>query len=266
MLPLLRCELFKLTHRMMPRVLLLIVVGGLLGTYLLLGLTTNAQEGDTGLDDLRIGVVYDDGMFIVYQLGVILAVTLAASTIATEFGWGTIRTLLPRTAGRSAFLTAKLISLGLFVIVAVLLGFVAALGGSALVTALKDLDSSLGPRFVEHLLVSLVRTAYVILPYSAMAFVIALWSRSSAAGIAIPIVVFYAEVLLTPLFTSAAALDWLPHALIYNNISSLLNSHTVVSEENLPGHWQAVGTLAAYVTVFISLAFGRFLTRDVTQG
>ena len=263
MLPLLRGELFKLSHRMMTRVLLLVVVGALLGTYLLLGSVGEAQEGDSALDDLRISAVHDNGMFIVYQLGVILTVTLAASSIATEFSWGTIRTLLPRTAGRAPFLTAKLISLGLFVMVVVLLGFLAALAGSALVTAFRDLNSNLGDNFVGHSLASIVRTAYVIVPYAALAFVIALWSRSTAAGIAIPIVVFYAEVLLTPLFTSTESLEWLPDALIYTNISSVLDSNAVVPEEDLPGRWQASGVLGLYVTGFISLAYGRFLTRDI---
>jgi ABC-2 type transport system permease protein len=204
-------------------------------------------------------------MFIVYQLGFITTIVLAASSVASEFSWGTIRTLLPRTAGRSPFLTAKLISLGLFVVVVVILGFLAALVGSVLVTAIRDLDGSLGDNFVGRLLGSMVRTAYVILPYAALAFVIALWSRSSAAGIAIPIVVFYAEVLLTPLFTSIESLEWLPNALIYSsNISSLLDSDAVVPKEDLPSHWQAAGVLAAYVTAFVSLAYGRFLTRDVT--
>ena len=264
MLPLLRSELFKLSHRMMTRVLLLIVVGALLGTYLVLGSVGEAEEGDV-LEDLRIGAVHDNGMFIVYQLGFITTIVLAASSVASEFSWGTIRTLLPRTAGRSPFLTAKLITLGLFVVVVVILGFLAALVGSVLVTAIRDLDSSLGDDFVWRLLGSMVRTAYVILPYAALAFVIALWSRSSAAGIAIPIVVFYAEVLLTPAFTSIESLEWLPDALIYSaNISSLLDSDAVVSKEDLPGSWQAAGVLAAYVTAFVSLAYGRFLTRDVT--
>ncbi len=145
------------------------------------------------------------------------------------------------------------------------LGFLTVLAGSALVTTMRDLDSSLGDNFVGRLLASMVRTGYVILPYAALAFVIALWSRSTAAGIAIPIVVFYAEVLLTPLFTSIEALEWLPDALIYSsNISSLLNSDAGVPEEDLPGHWQAAGVLAGYVTAFVSLAYGRFLTRDVT--
>jgi len=261
-LHLLRFELFKLTHRMMPRVLLLLTATAPVAAYVLLGAT--AKEGTSELNDLRIVHVYDNGMFIVYQLGMIVTVTLAASTIATEFGWGTIRTVLPRTAGRSAFLTAKFIWLSIFVAVAVVLGFVAALVGSALVTEMRNLDSGLGPRFVGHSLESVLRTAYVVVPYAALAFVVALWSRSSAAGIAIPIIVFYSEVLLTPLFTSTGALDWVPHALIYNNITALLNSNTILSKEDLPGRWQAAAVLAAYMMAFVSLAYGRFLTRDVT--
>jgi len=180
----------------------------------------------------------------------------------SEFSWGTIRTLLPRTAGRSSFLTAKLITLGLFVALVVILGFLAALVGSVLVTAFNDLDGSLGDNFVGQLLGAAVRAAYVIVPYAAMAFVIALWSRSSAAGIAIPIIVFYAEVLLTPAF---ASVEWLPNALIYSaNISSLVDSDAVLEADELPGRWQAAGVLGAYVTAFISLAYARFLTRDVT--
>ncbi len=263
MLPLLRSEMFKLSHRMMTRVLLLLVVGALLGTYLLLGSVGEGEEGDV-LEDLRIGAVHDKGILIVYQMGAITTIVLAASSIASEFSWGTIRTLLPRTAGRSPFLTAKLISLLVFVVAAVILGFLAAIAGSAVVTATRDLDSSLGDNFVGNLLAAMVRAAYAILPYAALAFVIALWSRSTAAGIAIPIIIFYAEVLLTPLFTSIETLEWLPKALLYSaNMGSLLNSDAVIPEEDLPGHWQAAGVLAVYVTAFISLAYGRFLTRDV---
>ena len=259
---LLRFELFKLTHRLMPRAMVLVVVGGPLAAYLLLGVLP--EEGDSNVHDLRIGNVPTDGMFIVYQLGMILAVTLAASSVATEYSWGTLRTVLPRTAGRSAFLTAKLASLGLFAVVIVLCGLAAALVGSTLVTELRDLDGSVGSGFAGQVLESLVRTVWSVLPYGALAFVVALWSRSSAAGIAIPIVVFYAEVLLTPLFTSTGALDWLPYALIYNNVTAVLGTHALLPEGDIPGAWQAAGVLAAHLTAFITLAYGRFLTRDVT--
>ena len=42
---LLRFELFKLTHRLMPRAMVLVVVGGLLAAYLLLGVLP--EEGDS---------------------------------------------------------------------------------------------------------------------------------------------------------------------------------------------------------------------------
>ena len=61
------------------------------------------------------------------------------------------------------------------------------------------------------------------------------------------------------------ALEWLPDALIYSaNVSSILDSDAVLSEEDLPGRWQAAGVLAAYVKAFVSLAYGRFPTRDIT--
>lgn len=258
---LLRFELFKLTHRLMPRAMVLVIVGGPLAAYLLLGVLP--EEGGSNVNDLRIGNVPTDGMFIVYQLGMVLAVALAASSMATEYSWGTLRSVLPRSAGRSAFLTAKLASLGLFAVVIVVCGLAAALVGSTLVTELRGLDGSVGSGFAGQVLESLVRTVWSVLPYGALAFVVALWSRSSAAGIAIPIIVFYAEV-LTPLFTSIGALDWLPYALIYNNITAVLGTHALLPEGDIPGVWQAAGVLAAYLTAFIALAYGRFLTRDVT--
>lgn len=264
MLPLLRGELFKMAHRMMTRVLLLVVIAAPIAAYLLLGLTGESDTSNV-VQDLRLSAVYDNGRFIIYQLVVVTAVILAASSIASEFTWGTIRTLLPRTAGRSSFLTAKLTAIVLFITVAVIFGFLAALAGSILVTELKDLDGSLGDEFASRLLVSMLKAGYVILPYAAMAFVVALWTRSSAAGIAVPIVVFYAEVLLTPAFTSIDSLKWLPDALVYSaNISSLLDSDTILSKEDLPGHWQAASVLGAYLAGFVGLAYARFLTRDVT--
>ncbi len=264
MLALVRAETFKLTHRMMTRVLLLIVFAAPVAAYILLGMTGKAEEGDV-VSDYRLSAVHDNGMFIIYQLVVITTIILTASSVASEFGWGTIRTLLPRTAGRVPFLTAKLAVIAGYLVVAVVLGFLAALLGSVIVTVVKDLGSDVGNDFWGQLAGAMLRTAFAILPYSAMAFVVALWSRSSAAGIAVPIVVFYAEVLLTPAFTSVSALDWLPNALIYSaNISSLLNSDAVLAKEDLPSHLQAAGVLGAYVVGFLSLAYARFLTRDVT--
>jgi ABC-type transport system involved in multi-copper enzyme maturation permease subunit len=133
------------------------------------------------------------------------------------------------------------------------------------VTALNNLDSDLGSNFVGRLAQSVLTTSYAIVPYATLAFLVALWSRSSAAGIGVPIVLFYTEVLLTPVFTSSDSTEWLPQALIYSaNISALVDSDNVLPASDLPGKWQAAGVLTAYVAAFVSLSYWRFLTRDIT--
>lgn len=264
MLALVRGEVFKLTHRLMTRVLLLIVFATPIAASILLGTTGNGKETD-GVGDFRLAAVHDNGMVIVYQLALVTTIVLTASIVASEFSWGTIRTLLPRTAGRAPFLTAKLVIVFGYLIVAVGLGFTSALLGSGIVTLIKGLDTDLGSNFWGLLSGALLRAGLAVLPYAAIAFVVALWTRSSAAGIAVPIVVFYAEVLLTPAFTSVSALDWLPNVLIYSaNVSSLLDSDAVLDKADLPSHVQAAGVLAAYVVTCVSVAYARFLTRDIT--
>lgn len=260
MIALLRCELFKLRHRLLAQVLLGIALAGTLLGYLLLA----ALPGDgAAVENLRLDHVPDQGMFVVYQIGMVAAVALGASTIGTEYGWGTIRALLPRTAGRSPFVAAKLLSLGLFVVAAVVLGLVAALIGAALVTELKGLDGSVRSGFAGATAASAAKTVLAIMPYCALAFVVALWSRSTAAGIAIPIVAFYTEVLLTPVFRTSSALDWLPSALIYNNIVAVLGTHPLLPQDEAPGQGQAAGVLAVYVAGLTALALWRFRTRDI---
>ena len=233
MIPLLRSELFRLTRRAMPRVLLLILVAALAAFYLLLWtVVRNSAEEPSGLDvsgirdGLRVGAARATGLSLVQQAGTVLVVIVAASTVATEFTWGTIRTLLPRSDGRSALLTAKLIALLLFVAVTVLVGYLAALGASALVTALEGLDRDLGPQFLSRTLASLARTAYVMLPFLALAFLVAVWARSSAAGIGIGLAVLFLEGLLTSLMTAAGGpLERVADAMPGRNVEALLNAN-----------------------------------------
>ena len=261
MRPLLRAEWFKLTHRRLHRVLLAVMGFGLIATYLSLGAVV---ESNDGIDDLRLDLVPTEGMFLVYQIGVLMTVIVASSSIASEFSWGTIRTIVPRGSGRGAFLGAKLVSLATFVVVVTLLGFAGAMVGSALVTALEDLDGALGNGFAGRALGSLAGTAFTMLPYGSLAFALALWFRSNAVGIAVPIIIFYAEVLLTPAFTSSDSLAWLPNALIYTNITAVIEANPVVDEADLPERWQAVLVLASYVTAFLTVGVWRFRTRDIT--
>ena len=269
---LLRSELFRLSRRWMPRVLLLIQVAGVLALYSLFWTVIETQEEGAELrDEVQIGAVTDFGLTLVSQLGIILVVILASSLIGTEFGWGTIRTLLPRAATRSSFLTAKLLALLLWIGLLVVAGYAAALGMSALVTTFVDLERSTGSNFVGRSIASIARTAFVMLPYAALAFLVSLWSRSSAAGIGVGLAVYFLEDLIL-FFISAAgeALDWVPNALLSRNVEALLARNDVAGGfdpgADLPGAWQAAGVLGLYTAAFLAVAFWIFQRRDITSG
>jgi len=264
-----RSEIFRLTHRMMPRVMMFALAVLVVGAYLLLWFSSSSLN-DADLadlkDHLRLGSAPKYGMDIVYQVSMLVAVVLASSSIATEYGWGTIRAILARTDSRAAFLTAKLLAVLTFVVVLSLLGVACVLAGSAAVTSIAGLDTSLGDGFLFRALGATIRNGFVVLPYVALAFVASLWFRATAAGVAVVIVVFYADVLLTPLATGGGLLSWFPeNALIYRNIQAVLDANALQRSGDLPGAWQGAAVLAGYALVLFALSYWRFETRDVSS-
>jgi ABC-type transport system involved in multi-copper enzyme maturation permease subunit len=268
MLPLLRSELFRLTHRMMTRVMLLAMVVLVVGTYVLLWATSGSlSEADlvSQKDDLRLANAPEYGMAIAYQVGFLLSIVLAGSSIATEYGWGTIRTLLSRTESRSAFLVAKLLAILVFIACSALVGAASVLAGSAIVAAAGDLNTHLDGGFASRALLSCGRVFVVLIPYASLSFLVALWSRTTAAGIVVVVVAFYAEVLLTPLFEAGGAVSWFPEdGLIFRNIRAILETNSLTPDPSFPSAWSGLAVLAVYSAVFLSAAVWRFNSRDVT--
>ena len=278
MVALFRSELFRLSRRLMPRVLVGILALAVAAIYLLFwSLLRSQPEGTTqaDLDQFReflaIRSVRETGLGVVQSVGTILAIILAVSLISSEYGWGTIRTLLPRAAGRSHLITAKLLLLVLFVIVISAIGYLVALAASAFVTALEGLDSDAGSGFVWATIASLARTVYVILPYVALSFVVALWTRSTAAGITTGLVLFLLEGLLGSLLGAVGGpLERVQDILLSRNVGAIMALNAADPDSldtgDLPNVWQAAGVLAAYTTVFVALGYWRFGRKDVTSG
>ncbi len=268
MIHLLRSEVFRLTHRMMPKVMLLLMAVLLIATYLLLW-STSGSLSETDLaqqeDHLRLANAPKYGMDIAYQVGVLIVVILAASSIATEYSWGTIRTVLARTGHRYGFLFAKLSAIGIFILSTAIVGAFGVAIGSLLVTALGGLEWDLGNAFLERAGMAPLRMAIVLLPYASLSFLVALWSRTTAAGIVVVVVAFYAEVLLMPLFQAGGAFSWFPeNVLIYENIKAVLETNAIAPDPSLSNAWLSAGVLAGYTAVFLAAATWRFGSRDVT--
>jgi len=279
LLPLFRAELFKLSRRAMPRILLLILVLGLFALYGVLWLATRSEGAAGGAQDvqdlrdsLRVEAVRDTGLDLVRTLATILLVILSVSTISSEYSWGTIRTLLPRAGSRPAFLTAKLLLLALCVVVVVLLGYVVVLLASSVVSAAEGLETGLGAGFLPHTLAAMARTALVMLPYMMLGFVVALWTRSTAAGIGIGLSVLFLEGLGVQVLNALGGrLSRLPEVLLSENVAAVMRANRVeggslAEEADLPSAPRAAAVLAVYVVAFVALSYRRFLARDITSG
>jgi ABC-2 type transport system permease protein len=280
MLSLLHSEIFRFFRRTLPQILLLILVVTVLASYLFLWAILRSLPQDTGaqqgLDNLRtslsVAAVPATGMGIVRSLGTVLGVILAASTIGAEFRWGTIRTLLPRTPGRSAFLTVKLIPLLLFIVIATMVGYVAALEMSLLIMMWEGMDRSFGEGFLLRSRTTLGGSAFVMLPYAALALLVALWTRSSAAGIAVGLATYFLEwFILLPLGFVGGPVRHLPKVLLGANVQVVVQatasgiSQATPPSSDLPNPWQAGIVLTCYTIVFIALTYWQLHHRDITS-
>ena len=288
MLRLLRSETFRLRRRWMPWVLLLLIVLAGVGLYLLVyaGAQASLQAERSGavpvqpgteeamndlLRQMRPANVQGFGVSLVSGIGSVMLIVFAASHVGTEFGWGTLRTLLAHGAGRASFLGAKLLSIAGFGVLFIFVGMLAAIAGSFIATTIAAGDTSgLDPGAIAQ---SAAKAYYTFLPYMALAALIAVWSRSAGAGIAAGLVLYFAEGLIAGLLVQLNR-EWanIVNYGLSRNVTALTRdaAATGVTQDPtavaLPGEGQAALVLAVYTLVFVALAFWRLRTRDITLG
>jgi len=227
--------------------LLIVALGVMLlyGTpWAVLESSATGQDARELRDTLRVGATTEIGLSLAATLATILVVIIASSTIGAEYGWGTIRTLLPRASGRLALATAKLVTIGLFVTVLVVFDDLVSLGMSALVTSAAGSDVDLGDGFAGHSLASVGLAVYLL------------------------------EDLVVALIGLAGdAVDWPPDLLESDNADTILALNNVggvslggASATDMPGAWRAAATLGIWTALFLMVALVIFHRRDVTSG
>ena len=209
-------------------------------------------------------------MDIVNFLASIVTVILAASIIGTEFGWGTIRALLPRARSRVELIAAKLVTLVLFDVLLVLAGFATAPVFSAVFSNIESLDSSFDSGFWGDAIQSIAINFFVLLPYSALAFFVAVLTRSNAAGIAIGLAILLAEGILVAILGALSdSLEWIGDLLFTNNMAAILNENNPGGRSptsDLPETGQAILVLTVWIVLLVGGSFWVFRRRDVTSG
>ena len=137
--------------------------------------------------------------------GVILMMILAASIPGTEYGWGTLRTVLVRGVGRWQLLASKtfvigLVSVGLSVLVLVTVGV-----GSVIASLTLEGGELVGYGEWSDLAASFGKLIYVYVPYVALAVLMSVLTASSGMGIAISVGYYVIEQIVVGIL---ASFDW----------------------------------------------------------
>lgn len=269
MMQLLRSEIFRLRKRPQAWILALIMVLAVGGFYVALAIAASViSDPESTEDSLKLPNIFENGMQIATLIGFILTVVLASGLIGNEYSWNTIRPLLARARSRSALLTAKWLTVFLYSIGLFLVGFIATIGFSAATSAIVGGFESVDGATVGDWIVAFGRILVSQLPYAALAFALALITRSNAVGIAVGIGVGFLEPaiwgllgLVTDAFDEVRkfGLEY-PSTLLFN-MNSNLDDAVSVSEA-----WRAVATLGVWVAIMVSATYYFFNKRDVTSG
>jgi len=172
-------------------VLLTLIVVGIL---LVLFITVETERGGVGMmSDERMmmleTITWPEAWNNIIRLagwdglGPVFLIILVGAVTAQEYTWRTLHLSLSRGVSRSKLLVAKLTALliaGVMIVIAVLVS-----GGltTAIFSSMINGSLNLHQLDVLHLILSIVRATYTMLPYACLAFFLAVASRSSVVAI-----------------------------------------------------------------------------------
>ncbi|MCC6704170.1 MAG: ABC transporter permease [Thermomicrobiales bacterium] len=267
MINLLKSELFRVRKRPQAWIMILIVVLFQVALYAGLIIASFVREDPSGPNrNIQLDRLWETGLIPTQILSGIMLIVFASSLMGNEFSWNTIRPLIARAPNRVSLLTAKLLTIVLYAFALAIAGVLSAVLGSVVGSALVGIDSGLTGERVVDILATIGRIGLGGLPYAALAFMLAVLTRSNVAGIAIAIalsfledVIFALLGLLTDIFD-----DVREYGLAYNvNTVVLYAGNSDYTSSDL---WRSIAICLVYTVIFTVIAFRVFTKRDVTTG
>jgi ABC-type transport system involved in multi-copper enzyme maturation permease subunit len=203
------------------------------------------------------------------SLGGLLAFVLVGVVAAQEYPWRTLNLSIGRGTSRTCLLAAKLLA-----VIVALIGWLAilmlAVGAFTAFTGWQiGGPLGLGGVNVLHLAVSVLRTVYALSPYVALAFCLAIATRSVVA--AIGVVAGYAMV-VEPLFVQLLSMaggvlakiaGWTPMMLASSLMKANDPTGNFISGAIDPA--TAAAGIAAYAAVLLLAAFLIFRRQDLSS-
>jgi ABC-2 type transport system permease protein len=216
--------------------------------------------------NIQLGRLWEIGLIPTQIAASIMTVVFASSLIGNEYGWTTIRPLVARARSRSALLSAKWVTVFLYTAILIAAGVLTAVIGSVIGSAIVGVDSGLSAQRVIDIVATIGRYGFGLLPYAALAFMLAVLTRSNTAGIVLGIAVQLLEdVIFALLGTIADVFDTIQKGGITWNSNRLIlfgaDDDIAVRDVMV-----SLGVLLLYIAVFVLISFRVFNRRDITTG
>lgn len=267
-------ELRKLAKRPMSWIILALLLGAN-ATYFFAGYFVANAQGK--LDDAASSL-FPPGSFsnltqIPAALGLICMAVLAAGLVGSEYGWGTMRTVIATGVPRGRLLTAKVLALVVAALAWLLIGGLFGLASSVIVNRLsgRPLDfGTMDAAWWGDVGLMIGRTSFVLMVPLVFGFAAAVIGRSLAAGIAVPVIW---QVFETIFLNFAGYMGHLGSVLqdltIVTNTEALLGHNAigpVTQRPDAPTQTHAMFVLTGYLVLLLAASFVTYRRRDMTSG
>lgn len=272
MFHLLQSELFRLRKRPMSW-LLPVILGGAIAAFYIAFYIAVRTGGTSNGEQLALPWVFNGGGTFVIQIGIILLTVLASSVIGSEYSWNTIRPLLARAKSRGAMLTAKWVTVALYTAVLIVIGMIVSVIASYVMSRIAGIDTGASMAVFENIATGTGRLIWAAAPYAALAFLVALWTKSNAAGISVGLAIFFVEPIVWLLLRQfndvfktieKAGISWNATELI--NIGLHTSADNRIAAISAARAWESAGILGIYIAIAIVLSYIILNRRDVTSG
>ena len=261
-----RWEWFKLRHRWVPWILLgfVLVIDQLL-FWLVATLSDDVSYQSTS-ENIANGLGFSA------FFGPFVAVILAAVVIGGEYGWGTLRPVLSKGAGRWQLLASKiavviLVTVGILVIMCITVtisGFIA----EAVLTA-PETTETYGDISAVNLLALFGRMLYAFLPYITLALFLVVLTTSNGVGIALSMGYYIAEnIIVVPIISNFSWSEGVFTYLLGPNVSAWQsvppnNDGGIATFGGISDMTHGFIILTVYIAVLTAAAIALFLRRDI---
>jgi ABC-2 type transport system permease protein len=267
MINLLKSEIFRVRKRPQAWIMVLLLVFIQVALYAGLVIASFVRDDPASVNrNIQLGRLWETGLLPTQILSGILLIVFSSSLMGNEFTWNTIRPLIARSPNRASLLSAKWLMIVLYALVLCAAGVLTAVLGSVIGSLLVDIDSGLNGDRVVDILATIGRMTIGALPYCALAFMLAVITRSNVAGIAIAIALsFLEDAIFALLGLLTDVFDDIREFGIAHNVNTvvLYGGQGDYTSSDL---WRSLLICIVYTVVFVGIAFRVFTRRDITTG